>query len=240
MQKRANLVDTFKSAPAAAPVPAAVPSVPSAASSVSKASVAAGGKQTVAQWFQKNWGKALAVVIVVVITTIFIVRTVLIAKQKKRAKEQETRAVQGQGVEWNSFLGPPLPVMPPMGPPPHFAGVRGAAPRPVMPAPAKPLPHGMPAMPPMSVPPPPTDAAAVERGFTQQRLPPADGQMGAGLSIMPESSRPQNSTFTITTELPVADVPAETEPTKKKQVEAEPPALQADVDSPSRGTEFNR
>jgi hypothetical protein len=230
MQKRANLVDAFKSTPAATP---AAPSVPSAASSVSKASAA--GKQTVAQWFQKNWGKAMAVVIVVVVTTIFIVRTALIAKQKKRAKEQETRAVQSQGVEWNSFLGPPLPVMPPIPmapPPPHLAAVRGAAPRPVMPPPSKPA-SAMPV-------PVHADAATVERGFTQQRLPPADGQMGAGLSIMPESSRPQNTTFTITTELPVADVPAESEPTKKKQAEAEPPPLQADVDTPSRGTEFNR
>lgn len=75
----------------------------------------------------------------------------------------------------------------------------------------------------------------MERGFSQQRLPPADGMQAGGSALMPESSRP--SSFTINTELPVVSG-KEQDTVKRAESGEEPPLLPPDVEAPSKGTEF--
>lgn len=240
MAKRApNLVDQFKSA---------------ASSSVSASSVSAAAATQAPQgnWFQRNWGKAAAILIVVTITTIFIVRTVVVAKQKKKQKAEAPK-LKNHHVEWESFFDDPV--------------IHGASPRPVMhpsmaapmPPPA-PMPAPMPPTVPMHRPPPPPaappapplpgfaplpplppqqpPAPPVERGLQVQRMPPADGAQTGGSALMPESSRP--SSFTIHTDLPVVSS-KETDPVKRGPPggeAGEEPMLPPDVEPPSKGTEF--
>lgn len=238
---RGNLVDQFKK-PAAASV-----------KSSSLSSTTVQGKPTVGQWFQKNWGKAAAIFIVVIITTIFIVRTVLIAKNKKKARASASAGNPGalnQSVEWESFLNnemPPHLMQPPRHmPPPHVPHMQQMQ---------QPLPS-MPPMPPVRVPPQQVHQPQVqhvqqqhqqhvpqgvlERGLNQQRLPPADGAAGTGMvpSMMPQSSRPQNVTFTIDSAPPVVAAPEKDDP--KKLDGEEPQLMPQDVDRPNTGVEFNR
>lgn len=228
---RGNLVDQFKKTSGGA-----TPAVPSSSVSSSLASVQA--KPTVGQWFQKNWGKAAAIFIVVIVTTIFIVRTVLIAKNKKKARAgAASPAALNQSVEWESFLAaePQLPPhmqqqLPPRHMSPHMLQQHQLPPLPPMP------PAQFRAPPQMQ-----QQQPVIERGLHQQRLPPADGASGAaGLipGMMPQSSRPQNVTFTIDSAPPVVAAPEKDDP--KKLDGEEPQLMPPDVDSPSAGTEFNR
>lgn len=227
MTRGANLVDQFKKPPL---------------SSSSASSISVHAKPTVGQWFQKNWGKTAAIFIVVIVTTIFIVRTVLIAKNKKKktgAGSAATGALN-QSVEWESFLSAdppsqrhmaPLPLrhMPPAHmmqlPPMHMQ-----LPQQVVPTPQHRLQPSQQVQP-----------HVVERGLQHLRLPPADGATGAGgliPSMMPQSSRPQNVTFTIDSAPPVVAAGEQDEP--KKLDGEEPQLMPPDVDTPTAGTEFNR
>lgn len=228
---RGNLVDQFKKPP--------VPAAPTSATSSSSSSVSVHVKPTVGQWFQKNWGKAAAIFIVVIVSTIFIVRTVLIAKNKKKTRATAAGSpALNQSVEWESFLSaePQLPRQ--MAPQP----LPRVMPPHMMHAPV--MQPGTAALPQQRAPPPQhphVPSQVVERGLHQQRLPPADGVSGgAGLipTMMPQSSRPQNVTFTIDSAPPVVAAPEKDEPKKVEGEEAQ--LMPPDVDSPSTGTEFNR
>jgi hypothetical protein len=213
------------------------------------------GKPGVNGWFKDNWGKAIAITLVVVITTIFVARTVLVARNKKRAKKEESKAA-AVGVEWESFLeDAPKPVPPmiqqrprPMGPPFHPAGFPMPPPGMV----AVPPPHGMTPLPPPGVtplPPMPQQASAEGRGMVM-RMPPAEGVQGGvpSVSMMPESTRPLRAaggspsggeTFTIQ-EVPVVAVP-EKEVDEPLTQEKEAPMIPPDIDVPNtKGSEHTR
>lgn len=145
MARPSNLADQFRAsvsvpatpvAPVAAVAPPA-PVVPVAQSSQVFVPAKPASKST-STWLRDNWGKTVAILLIVVVTTIFIARTILVARNKKRARDEETKARQMQEQpEWDAFFdSPPAPpsriqmppprvqmpphMMPPQMMPPHM------------------------------------------------------------------------------------------------------------------------
>ena len=263
-----SLVDQFRAPKLAAPLPPISPaaSSPSAAAGVEVAApppAPSTSKPGVNGWFKENWGKAIAITLVVVITTIFVARTVLVARNKKRAKKEESKAAAA-GVEWESFLeDAPKPVPPmiqrprPMAPPFHpqhqFPHAGGPFPMTALPppppgmTPLPPAPPGMTPLPPM--PQPVRNNGDGEGRGMVMRMPPAEGVHGGvpSVSMMPESTRPlraaggagQGETFTIQ-EVPVVAVP-DKEVDEPLTQEKEAPMIPPDIDVPNaKGTEHTR
>lgn len=177
-------------------------------------------ESNVTSWVRANWGKTVALVLIVLVSVIFIVRTTLVARNRKRVAAEERRmaAAGGSDINWDSFFDgpaePPLRQVPlsPLQqmqmqqqvhhrpqPAPQAPRLEGLTPLPPPPPPhnghhGPPPHHGHHGPPPSHhAPPPPQNEQT--RGV-QHRMPPADSPLGGGAMAMPESTRPIRQTPT--------------------------------------------
>lgn len=214
-RRASNLADAFRGGvtPAMSPVApeTVLPAPVQTANGVVRAVQPAPTEGNVTSWVRANWGKTVALVLIVLVSVIFIVRTTLVARNRKRvaAEEQRLASAGGSEINWDSFFDGPQPEQPrALSPlqqmqmqqhrPPHphqvpppvpVQRVEGLTPLPP-PGPG----HAPPGHAPVHRPPPPQHQAPSPahdgtRGV-QHRMPPADSPLGGGAMAMPESTRP--------------------------------------------------